>query len=195
VYQDIFNTQSILDIAYKLSLVDKQIEAIKNDKEDMGNTKKLFDFLSVAFSCNTLKADMSNIKTQAEHHIIATEMMGHYMPHEKVEDEEVQKLLDAINEFEIYISNLDLAEYHKEAIESFVRCMREALSDLEVGGIKAFEDKVADANGKIILYHEAFKQKDIMEKANDIYKKSTKILNDAQIWGGTLGFLGKFLGY
>ena len=126
---------------------------------------------------------------------MALETTGAYMPQDKIDSKNITELSDILEQMRSKIESSDTKEHYKEVLYSYVDEMVEGIINLDIGGVDAFTSKVEIANGKVVLYSEAFMHSGFSETIKKIYELSTKIINDAQVWAGALGFIsGKFLG-
>ena len=117
------------------------------------------------------------------------------MPQENIDSKNITDLAELLQQMRDKIEKSVTKEHYKDVLNSYVDEMFEGIADIEIGGAEAFTSHVEIANGKVVLYNQAFTQSGLMDITNNIYEKATKILSDAQTWSGVLGFVGgKFLG-
>lgn len=182
VFEDVFEVAGCIEITSKLFLCSKQLEIIKD-----ALVENQYKFLSNLFGCNTLARDMQAEKKQLPNHTASLHAMAHFMEDEKIEEEDLTKLYESSLELEKLLQTLELPQEHKEVIQRYIDEIHESIADIHIGGIDAFEHHIIIANGTVVLYSDAFKDEHIYNKIKEIFKTTSSIISNAQVWSGALG--------
>lgn len=184
IFIDTFETSNCVGIANKLLLCNKQVEIVSEKSH-----QALTTYLRKIFNCQTSQRDMRSDMNDAEPYIMALETAGAYMAEDKIDRQSIKELSDLIIKMRVKIENSSMEDYYSEILNSYVDEIQEAIVDIDIGGIEGFTNHIENANGKVVLYNEVFSKPDFKKDINEIYEKSTKILNDAQVWGGAIGYV------
>lgn len=185
-FEKVFNVKGCVSVMTKLKLCEKQVDLLAEKSH-----KDLISYLRTFFDCKQLQRDMNNEKRLIKHYVMALETSGAYMPEEKIDKKLLTELSELIVKMQEKIKNTDMEDQYKDILNSYCDVMSEGIIDIDIGGVEAFTHHLEIANGKVVLYHQAFTSTGLKDTANEIYEKSTKILNNAQIWGGALGYIVK----
>lgn len=189
IFEEVFEVKGCIRVVQKLRLCNTQIDILKEKSH-----KSLISFLQSLFGCEAIQRNIQNEKSNIAHYIMALETAGAYMPLEKIDHKSITELSELLEQMRSKIELSGTQEHYKKILNSYVEELSEGLVDIDIGGIEAFISKVEIANGKVVLYNQAFSDNEMMKIVNKIYEISTKILNDAQIWSGALGWIsGRFL--
>lgn len=188
VFEDVFEVKGCVAVSNKLRLCETQI-LILEEKAHKG----LIDFLRNIFGCTQMLRDISSLKASIPGMLITLETAGAFMPNEIINQNNLTDLAETLEKMRQEVEKSDFPQHYKDVINEFMHEMNEGIIDIDLGGIDAFKPHAERANGKIVLYHEAFSDKTISELTKKTYDLSTKILSEGQTWAGVLGFVGKFL--
>jgi len=190
VFEEIFEVDNCIGVTSKLRLCEAQISIIEEKAH-----KSLIAFLRKMFGCKELQRNIQSEKNSISQYIMALESMSGYMPSEKIDTKNITELSEMLLNMQESIDKADTEKHYKDILYSYVDELQEGIIDIDIGGIDAFTPHAEIANGKVVLYNEAFTKSGMMDITNKIYALSTKILNDGQIWSGFIGFVGgKLLG-
>lgn len=189
-FEDVFSVKGCIPLANKLGICDKQIN-ILSEKSD----KKLVAYLHKLFNCKGLTRDISSEKREIDHYIMALNTAGAYMDEEKINDADITELSEMLEILRAKVEKSDIPEQYREIIDAFIDEMRDAIADINIGGIKAFMSHAEVANGKILMYNEAFVKGGVMDDVTKIFDATTKIINDSNTWIGLgIGIAGVLSG-
>jgi len=190
VFEEVFEVSGCVGVTQKLRLCDAQISILEQKAH-----KSLIAFLRTMFGCRALHRNIINERNAIDQYIMALETAGSYMPQENIDSNNINELAELLQQMRDKIASSNTKEHYKDVLNSYVDEMLEGIIDIDIGGVEAFSSHVEIANGKVVLYNQAFTESGLMDMTNKIYEKSTKILSDAQTWSGVLGFVGgKLLG-
>lgn len=190
VFEDVFGVKGCVPVASKLAICDKQI-AILEEKSD----KRLTQYLRTVFNCNGLSRNFVNEKKQINQYIVTLNTAGAYMDDEIINESDITELSEMLETLRAKTEQADIPEHYREVIDSFINEMRDAVVDIDIGGIDAFMSHSETAGGKIVMYHEAFVKGGVMDDVSNIFGKATKIINDSKTWIGLVGYMsGKMIG-
>lgn len=186
-FEEIFNVEGCTAVATKLLICNKQIDKLEQNNAD----KRLITFLRILFNCKTLARNIDNERKNIVPSIMTLNTVAPYMPEENVDTSAITELSDALEILRAKIDNIDgIEEHDKEVLYSFVDEMRNAIDDINIGGIEVFMEHAEIASGKILMHHESFVKSKTMEDATNIFHKATQIINDSQTWIGVIGWVG-----
>ena len=189
-FEEVFEVNSCVGIMNKLRICDTQISALKEKSH-----VSLINYLNTIFNCKTLHRNFQAEKNAIDSYIMALETAGAYMEHENIDTKNITDLSELLQQMRDSIEKADTPEHYKDVLNNYVDEMLEGIVDIDIGGIEAFTSHVEIANGKVVLYNQAFTESGLMDITTKIYNVSTKILSDAQTWSGVIGFAsGKLLG-
>lgn len=189
-FEKIFSVNGCHAVSNKLSVIMKQVEYLAKK----GASKELIGYLYNMFSCYNLARDLSSELQNFNGFKIALETASALMPTDmdNIDPKDLTEIADMIEQLRAKLESSTIQDEYKSIIESFIDEIRDALTDIEYGGMDAFSPHIETAFGKVIIYHGAFEKSGIMQDINDIYAKATKVMDDAQIWTGTIGYaIGK----
>ena len=188
-FEKVFEVKGCAAVSNKLRLCETQISVLEEKAH-----KSLTIFLKKTFNCKALQRNIQNERSQFSSYIMALETTGAYMPKENIDSKNITELAELLQSMKGSIEKSDMEKHYKDVLNSYADEMLEGIIDIDIGGIEAFTSHAEIANGKVVLYNEAFVESGMMETVNKIYEKSTKILSDGQTWSGAIGFFsGKFL--
>lgn len=185
-FEKIFNVSGCYAVSNKLSVIMIQVESLAAK----GVSKELIGYLYNMFSCYSLSRDLSSELHNFAGFKIALETASALMPTDmdNIDPKDLTEISDMLEQLRAKLESGTISEEYKSIIESFIDEIRDALTDIEYGGVEAFSPHIETAFGKVAIYHGAFEKSGIMEDINTIYTKVTKVMDDAQIWTGAIGF-------
>ncbi|HZF69847.1 hypothetical protein [Sulfuricurvum sp.] len=188
-FSKVFGVSGCIPIHAKLKLCESQIKVLEGKADP-----KLIGFLYRIFSCLNLQRDFSSEVAEINNYLIALNSMSGFMGDDmgNIDPKDLTDLADMIEKLRAKMESGTISESSKSVIESFLNEMRDALADIELGGIVSFIPHAEICAGKIIIYNNALQESGIYQDVKDIFEKVTKILDSAQIWGAAIGFaMGK----
>lgn len=187
-FEEVFGVKGCVPIASKLAICDKQI-SILEEKSD----KRLIQYLRTVFNCNGLNRNLANEKKQINSFIVTLNTAGAYMDDEVINESDITELSEMLEVLRAKTEQADIPDHYREVIDSFINEMRDAVVDIDIGGIDAFVSHAEIANGKVVLYNDAFKEGGVMDDVIQIFNKTTKIISTSKIWLGVGDFIGRLL--
>lgn len=185
-FEKIFDVSGCHAVSNKLSIIMIQVEYLAAK----GVSKELIGYLYNMFSCYNLARDLSSELQNFAGFKIALETAAALMPTDmdNIDPKDITEIADILEQLRSKLESGTISEEYKSIIESFIDEIRDALTDIEYGGIEAFSPHIETAFGKVAIYHGAFEKSGILEDISNIHKKVTKVMDDAQIWTGAIGF-------
>lgn len=185
-FEKIFSVNGCHAVSNKLSVIMKQVDYLAKK----GASKELIGYLHNMFSCYNLARDLSSELQNFSGFKIALETASALMPSDMddIDPKDLTEIADMVEQLRSKLESGTISEEYKSIIESFIDEIREALTDIEYGGIEAFSPHIEIAFGKVAIYHGAFEKSGIMEDISNIHKKVTKVMDDTQIWTGAIGY-------
>lgn len=184
IFEEVFSVEGCIKVAQKLRLVNIQTDKIR--KVSHPDTMKYLDDI---FNCRLIHRNINTQLNQSPLHIMTLHMAGNIMPDEKIDTKLITELSELLLNIKIKIDNSQMQDEYKDVLYSYAEEIEEGIIDLDFGGIEALTPHLETANGKIIMYREAFKaDSEIFKDINSVYEKTTKLLDEAQVWGGALGY-------
>ena len=183
-YMRVFGVDHWSRVAYKLSMCDRQVDALETHNIDKEAIKLLRQFFTYSILASNMTVQKNSIPTC----LMVLNSVEGMLPDEKVDDADITALAELVQSLEAMLEAANLPDEHVEIIQRYIEEMRDAFADLELGGVEAFEHHVITASGMVALYHDAFSEHSpIVETVNKIFKQSTAVISNASTWYGALG--------
>jgi len=183
IFKNVFEVDSCTDVANKLLICNKDVNRLKD-----GVHQSIINKLDALFQCHCLNRDIGKEKNELISIIQTLDSVAYYMPDDEINEDDLVKLSQSILALDELLKDIELPKEHKEIIYIYIDSIQGALKDIHIGGIEPFEKHIVVANGTVVLYNEAFKNEDVNKIIKKIYKQSTAIINDSQLWYGCLGY-------
>lgn len=189
IFEKIFNVKGCINVAKKLKIVQAQVK--KLEKFCHPNT---YRYLNNIFKDTQININISNLLKEADKHLIAIHPMSMLIADDKIDNLLITELSEIILNMKIKIDNSNMDENIKEIIYSYIIELQEGINEIDLGGIDGLLCHIEIANGKVATYPDIFKKDpDIFNQVNEIYKKTTQILSDTQVWGVSIGYSANLL--
>lgn len=190
VFEKIFSVSGCHAVSNKLYIISTQVDMLHKK----GVSKELTRYLYNMFSCYNLARDIAPELQNLPSIQITLETASALMPSDmdNIDTNDLTELSDMIEQLRKKLESGSIPDEYKSIIDSFLNEIRDAITDIEYGGMEAFAPHVETAFGKFLVYHGAFEKSGVLQEVNDIYAKTTKIMDDLQIWAGVIGYtIGK----
>lgn len=190
IFEEVFAVEGCIKVAQKIRLINIQIDKIRSVSHP-----ETMRYLDDVFNCRLMYRNITTQLNESSAHIMTLHMAGNIMPDEKIDTALITELSELLLNIKIKIDNSQMQDEYKDVLYSYVEEIEEGIIDLDFGGTEALTPHLETANGKIIMYNQAFKADiEIFKDINSVYEKTTKLLDDAQVWGGALGYVLGLLG-